>query len=66
MRIFSLLLFLFISFFSQSQKFITRFEQSNGTQTPTYFEVIDWWKKLDASSSIVQMNEFGTTDAGYP
>ncbi|MBD0278385.1 MAG: M14 family metallopeptidase, partial [Flavisolibacter sp.] len=66
MRIFSLLLFLFISFFSQSQKFFTRFEQSNGTQTPTYFEVIDWWKKLDASSSIVQMNEFGTTDAGYP
>ncbi|MDQ3846754.1 MAG: M14 family metallopeptidase [Bacteroidota bacterium] len=57
---------LFISFFSQSQKFITRFEQSNGTQTPTYFEVIDWWKKLDAFSSIVQMNEFGTTDAGYP
>jgi hypothetical protein len=26
------------------------FEKSNGTKTPTYFEVIDWWQKLDAKS----------------
>ncbi len=45
---------------------ITKFEISKGTQTPTYFEVIDWWKKTDAASAVVQMKEMGATDAGYP
>lgn len=44
----------------------TKFEQSRGTQTPTYFEIIDWWKKLDEQSGKVKMLTMGMTDAGYP
>lgn len=44
----------------------TRFEISNGNETPTYFEAIDWWKKLDAKSEKVFMNAMGSSDAGEP
>lgn len=44
----------------------TRFEQSKGTQTPTYAEAIDWWTKLDAASGKVKMMTMGMTDAGFP
>jgi hypothetical protein len=27
-----------------------KFEESKGTQTPTYLEIIDWWQKLDEKS----------------
>lgn len=53
------------SSFGQSS-FITRFEQSKGTESPPYEEVIAWWKKLDAASPILKMQEMGPTDAGYP
>ncbi|HVG41875.1 MAG TPA: M14 family metallopeptidase, partial [Chitinophagaceae bacterium] len=33
---------------------------------PTYVEIIDWWKKLDALSPMVKMQAMGTTDAGFP
>ena len=61
-------LFLFISIPSivLSQHTTTKFEQSGGTESPTYYEIIDWWKKLDAASPIVQMKEMGPTDAGFP
>ncbi len=49
-----------------SQTLATKFEESNGTQTPTYFEIIDWWKKLDAASGKVKMLTMSMTDAGYP
>ncbi len=49
-----------------SQTIPTKFEQSNGTQTPTYFEIINWWKKLDDKSGKVKMLPMGMTDAGYP
>lgn len=49
-----------------AQPITTRFEQSNGTQTPTYFEIVEWWKKLDAASGKVKMLTIGMTDAGYP
>ncbi|MEZ5034994.1 MAG: M14 family metallopeptidase [Chitinophagaceae bacterium] len=48
------------------QKMTTLFEQSNGQQTPTYFEIVKWWKKLDAQSAKVNMLTMGPTDAGYP
>ncbi len=35
-------------------------------KTPSYFEVIDFYKKLDQSSGTVTMKEAGQTDAGYP
>jgi Zinc carboxypeptidase len=51
---------------SFSQNITTKFEQSKATQTPTYFEIIDWWKKLDEKSGKVKMLTMSMTDAGYP
>ena len=45
---------------------ITKFELSSGTQTPTYFEIVDWWKKLDGISGKVKVLTMGMTDAGHP
>src|SRR5688572_11880131 len=44
----------------------TVFEKTEGRQTPAYPELIQWWKKMDASAGIVSMKEMGMTDAGYP
>jgi hypothetical protein len=51
---------------SYAQTITTKFEQSKGTQTPAYFEIIDWWQKLDQQSGKVKMLTMGMTDAGYP
>ncbi len=56
---------LFINFLT-AQTITTVFEKSNGTQTPTYSEIIDWWQKLDAQSGKIKMFAMGMTDAGYP
>jgi hypothetical protein len=48
------------------QTITTKFEQSNGTQSPTYYEIIDWWKKLDERSPKIKMLTMGITDAGFP
>ena len=61
-----LLLLIGLPSFAFSQHLITKFEQSGGTASPAYSEIVEWWKKLDAISSIVQMKEMGPTDAGYP
>ncbi|HEU0110269.1 MAG TPA: M14 family zinc carboxypeptidase [Flavisolibacter sp.] len=66
MRILFRVLFITLPFSCFSQKFTTKFESSKGEQTPTYFEIIEWWKKLDAASGIIQMQEMGPTDAGFP
>ena len=58
--------FLFSSQFIFCQPIITKFEQTNGTQSPTYYEIIDWWKKLDLQSSKIKMLTMGLTDAGLP
>jgi len=64
---YSLLLLLFlVPSFLFSQKISTRFEKSQGTESPTYLEIIDWWQKLDAASPVVKMQAMGPTDAGYP
>ncbi len=56
-----------LSFYCQAQTTPkTIFEISGGSKTPTYPEVINWWKKLDASSPFVYMKEMGPTDAGFP
>ncbi|MDQ2753839.1 MAG: M14 family metallopeptidase, partial [Bacteroidota bacterium] len=39
---------------------------SKGTQTPSYSQIINWWKKLDAASAIVSMKAMDTTGAGFP
>lgn len=59
-------LLLLLSLASNSQNLSTRFERSGGKETPTYFEIIDWWQKLDQQSGKVKMLTMGMTDAGYP
>ncbi len=59
-------LLLFVSLTSNTQNLSTRFERSSGKETPTYFEIIDWWQKLDQQSGKVKMLTMGMTDAGYP
>jgi hypothetical protein len=49
-----------------AQVISTRFEQSKGTESPTYTEIIDWWKRLDEKSGKVKMLTMGMTDAGFP
>jgi hypothetical protein len=44
----------------------TRFEKSNGTETATYFETINFYKLLDKNSDNVLMKEGAMSDAGYP
>ena len=49
-----------------SQSIPTKFEQSGGKESPTYFEIIDWWQKLDAASGKIKMLAMGPSDAGFP
>lgn len=65
-KIISILLFTTFTSFLFAQNITTVFEKSNGTKTPTYFEAIDWWQKLDAQSGKVKMLTMGMSDAGYP
>ena len=51
--------------FSIAQK-TTVFEKSNGQQTPTYDQIIEWWQGADKSSAYIKMMEMGATDADYP
>jgi hypothetical protein len=44
----------------------TPFEESNGKETATYFQAINFYKNLDNASSKVFIKEMGVTDAGYP
>ena len=59
-----LLLLMFVHSNCIAQK--TVFEKSEGTQTATYFEAIDWYQKLDARSAALVVKKMGATDAGYP
>jgi hypothetical protein len=45
---------------------LTPFEASKGTASATYFEAIDFYKRMDAASSKVLVKTMGPTDAGYP
>lgn len=63
MRVFIILL-LTITITAKAQQ--TVFEKSNGTESATYFEAIDYYKKLDKESSQILMETMGPTDAGYP
>jgi len=59
-------LFIFFSILYTSNAQQCRFEKSNGKESATYFEAIDWYKNLDKQSPNVLMKEMGMTDAGYP
>ena len=64
-KMFSFIL-LFISISLSSQTITTKFEQSGGKESPGYFEIVDWWKKLDQQSDNVKILTMGMSDAGYP
>lgn len=49
-----------------NKDFTTLFEKSEGTQTPTYEEVIDFYQELDEAYVSIKTYEVGTTDAGKP
>lgn len=45
---------------------LTKFEKTAGLETATYFEVIEWYKKLEKVSKMISIKKMGETDAGYP
>ncbi len=49
-----------------AQQLQTPFEKSAGTQTATYFEAINYYKKVSKKTSAISIKTFGETDAGYP
>ena len=65
-KIILLLVFIGAACITFAQSITTKFEQSGGKESPTYFEIIDWWQKLDQQSGKVKMLTMGMTDAGYP
>ncbi len=66
MRISLFTICLCTSFIALGQGPTTRYDRSNGTQTPTYSEIISWWQKMDLQSGKIRMTQEGMTDAGYP
>ncbi|MBS1512698.1 MAG: M14 family metallopeptidase [Bacteroidetes bacterium] len=44
----------------------SRFEKTNGEESATYFEAVNWYKNLDQQSAQVLVKQMGMTDAGYP
>ncbi|WP_435254684.1 M14 family metallopeptidase [Tenacibaculum sp. A30] len=50
----------------ETKDFTTLFETSNGTETPTYKEVISYYKDLAETYPEISLFEIGTTDIGKP
>lgn len=46
--------------------FTTKFEKSNGTETTTYAETIEYYKKLAETYPEISIQEIGITDSGLP
>lgn len=66
MRQIFIFLFLPCFFTVHSQNLKTRFEQSNGKESPPYEEIIRWWQQIDKQSDHVKLFRMGMTDAGLP
>ncbi len=60
----SLLFYLIIPSFIFCQQ--TTFEKSNGTETATFFDCINYYKALEKASAKISIKEMGMSDAGYP
>ncbi|HIC30988.1 MAG TPA: hypothetical protein EYO76_03635 [Flavobacteriaceae bacterium] len=67
-KIFLLFIVVFISFSCEDKtpNFTTVFETSNGTKTPTYNEVIEFYKQLADSYPQIHIQAIGETDSGEP
>lgn len=65
-----LFLFCFIACKEKSKinnnNFTTLFEKSNGTETPEYNDVINFYKKLAKAYDEISLFEIGETDSGRP
>jgi hypothetical protein len=59
-----LLIALPVSLFSQSV--LSKYEQSQAKETPTYSEIISWWKMMDDRFPTIKMEAMGPSDAGFP
>ncbi|HSP12115.1 MAG TPA: M14 family metallopeptidase [Salegentibacter sp.] len=46
--------------------FLTRFEKSEGQETATYEEVIEFYQELAKANPKISLEEIGTTDSGEP
>ncbi|TPV34135.1 hypothetical protein FJ651_08240 [Paucihalobacter ruber] len=46
--------------------FTTKFEKSNGIETATYQETINYYKALEKTFKSIKVDSFGTTDSGFP
>ena len=55
-----------ITFTYSSKAQQCRFEKTDGKESATYFEAIDWYKNLDKVSPQLMVKEMGMSDAGYP
>lgn len=62
------IILILISFIMSKKKFgqLTQFEKTDGRETATYFETIDWYKNLEKVSKKIVVKKMGKTDAGYP
>lgn len=58
------IILIMVSNMSTAQK--TIFEKTDGRETATYFEIIDFYKNLVKKADIIKMETKGMTDAGYP
>ena len=56
----------FVNLLAQKQEFTTIFEQSNGSKTATYQQVIDFYTRLSEAYPMIKVVEKGTTDSGLP
>ncbi|WP_336070705.1 M14 family metallopeptidase [Mesoflavibacter sp. CH_XMU1404-2] len=59
-------IFICMSCEDKTPNFTTVFETSNGTKTPTYNEVIEFYKQLADSYSSIHIQAIGETDSGEP
>ena len=64
--IFLTILLMGCSVFSQTHDFTTVFENSNFVETPTYPEVIRFYKKLDSTYNSIKVYTMRETDSGFP
>jgi len=50
-----------------AQAFETIFEQSLGQESPTYLEMMDYYRRLSAAyPGVMKLVELGSSDANYP
>lgn len=48
------------------EEFQTQFEKSDGAETATYAELVDFYKRLDLASENIRLTPIGQTDSGKP